>query len=485
MIKPEFALFMFLILLSMLLLSCNTKLKTGSLSGAVSLINDTGDAIFDPVDFSGVTIALYHPAKLDTTLVRIINEYPQIGVHISQETQFDHRNFQPLITTISDQNGSFLIPDIDPGKYIVAVLKEQWGIKYIFNVEVQEGDIFDLNQISLYPSTTYSAYIVDDTTFKSDHSYFVPTDATFIGSVSIEARAQIFVSSNCRVKFYGDVTTPVTTDMADAWKFITAKGIYSTTFTELGVDDYYTSIDFYGDQASIHSGIFRYSGSAISTICEQSDISRLIIQYCGAGLSISQGVATIADVIVTDCVNHGINVNSQSIDQTQISSSIITSMNNRGVTLSIPGTYIIDNCYFDSNYEAIKASNCSGTITHNVFNMNMVDIITYQVMIPTNISYNNFYNSGSIAIRPRRNAVVNNNNFFNTNGNFIWIRGPYPTYSEVMGDIDATLNYWAVSNVDDYLADATDNIDYPNEPCPHYVIYTPRRMSRITNAGIQ
>ena len=85
--------FVFCILLSFTLFSCSTSTKpeTGSLSGKVILVNDTGDPALDPVDYSGITVALYNLAYLDTTIVRINNQYPQIGVHINQETEFDHR----------------------------------------------------------------------------------------------------------------------------------------------------------------------------------------------------------------------------------------------------------------------------------------------------------------------------------------------------------------------------------------------------------
>ena len=36
----------------------------------------------DTTDFSGVTVSLYEPVELDTALVRINEEYPNIGVQI-------------------------------------------------------------------------------------------------------------------------------------------------------------------------------------------------------------------------------------------------------------------------------------------------------------------------------------------------------------------------------------------------------------------
>ena len=69
-------------ILLMTVVSCDktTKAKTGSLSGQVVLLNDTENPSLDPVDYSGITVALYELADLDTTVVRINQEYPNIGI---------------------------------------------------------------------------------------------------------------------------------------------------------------------------------------------------------------------------------------------------------------------------------------------------------------------------------------------------------------------------------------------------------------------
>ena len=67
--------------------SCSTNANKGTISGRVILFNDIPDLFIEnPMDFSGVTAALYKTAVLDTTLVRINQQYPQIGVQITQET---------------------------------------------------------------------------------------------------------------------------------------------------------------------------------------------------------------------------------------------------------------------------------------------------------------------------------------------------------------------------------------------------------------
>ena len=127
--------------------STSTKPETGSLSGKVILVNDTGDPALDPIDYSGITVALYNLAYLDTTIVRINNQYPQIGVHINQETEFDHRYQQPVAKTITNTDGSFKLTEIISGEYNLVYFKSGWGIRYEYNIVVNKGEnyIFDTN----------------------------------------------------------------------------------------------------------------------------------------------------------------------------------------------------------------------------------------------------------------------------------------------------------------------------------------------------
>lgn len=128
--KDRFIMIICLLLPLLILTSC-IKPKTTSLSGTVLLENDTGDANLDPVDHAGVTIALYQPAQLDTTLTRINNEYPTTGVLISQETEFDHRLATPLKTALSGA---------DTNNYIwisLAGLKEMVQTQQMLNIELR------------------------------------------------------------------------------------------------------------------------------------------------------------------------------------------------------------------------------------------------------------------------------------------------------------------------------------------------------------
>jgi hypothetical protein len=465
---------------------CKTTPKLGSLIGTVTLLNDTGDSNYDPVDYSGVSVAIYQKAILDTTLVRLNDTYPQIGSPVCQQTDFDHRDSNPLYQTTTAGDGSFSIQDIEPGTYNVALLKENWGVRYYYEVEIQQDEKRNLGTVTLYPVLDYSATVLGETTFYSDHTYVVTDIANFISAVTIEPRARIYMAAGSSVKVFGEVHTSPSIDIRDAWKFLAEEGMYSTVPTSITSSEYYTSVEFYHSPVNLNNGVFFHVANNVATIADISELSNIVIRKCGAGLAIAQGTASINNLTVGDGINYGVNVNSMSSGQTVISNSIIKNMAD-GVKFNITGTFDVNNSYFQNNYNAVVAMSCTGSITHNCFYYNYFDVAQSMVPINTDISYNNFYLSRIYGVLPSKHALINNNNFYRTNGNFITIFAPGfpPNNSYVTSDLNATLNYWGVSNVDDYILDANDNASYPDDPCAFHVIYLPRRNGIVSSAGIQ
>ncbi len=141
MINKRFIPFFCFLLSAFLLLgiiSCSSPTETpkGSLTGTVNLEGLS--------DHSGITVVLYDLAYLDTTIIRINNQYPQIGVHINQHTEFDHRLQSSIKSTETLFDGSFELTKITTGTYNLVAQKENFGFKYLYEIEIAEGD----NEIS-------------------------------------------------------------------------------------------------------------------------------------------------------------------------------------------------------------------------------------------------------------------------------------------------------------------------------------------------
>lgn len=476
-------------LASLLIYGCDcTQPQTGSVSGKVTLSNESGNPENDPVDFAGVTIALYEPAQLDSTIARINGEHPQIGVIISQETEFDHRESAQVAQTISAADGSYSLPEVEPGTYNLVFLKDGWGFSYQYGIQVVAGEDNSDNDSVLYATAAIPATVLEPFTFASDRVYFITESTNFIQGVTLMPRATICIAAGAAVRFHGAVTTPAATSFNEAWKFVAARDIYSVTANKVAPEDYFGSLMFYQNGLEISNGIISQINAGVSFQSSFSTISNLLIIDCGSGLIFPQGNADINHVVIAnsyDDSSAGIDIQSGTSASSEIRNCIIAYMYD-GITLNTLCTYTIDNCYLQGNWHALMARYSGGDITHNAFNANAFDFLQYYVDTPTYVSFNNFFHSTQLTAKPWRVATLNNNNLYGTGGIFIsiWDQALYNN-TTVGQNIDATNNYWAVANIDAYILDAADNPQHPGEECPYYVIYNPKRSSPVPTAGIQ
>ena len=110
--------------------------ETGSLAGKVTLEGQT--------NHSGISVALYKLAELDTTILRYNREYPNVGFPISQATEFacppffgrDHRLGEVAAEAKTKQDGSFEIDGVEEGTYNLVAEKAGFGWKYLYPVSI-------------------------------------------------------------------------------------------------------------------------------------------------------------------------------------------------------------------------------------------------------------------------------------------------------------------------------------------------------------
>lgn len=470
--------------------SCILKPKTGILKGKVSLLNDSGDSIWDPVDFAGATVALYEPAVLDSTITRINREYPSIGVIISQATDFDHRYQEPVAETISAADGSFELKEIEPGTYNLAVFKEDWGIVYRYGIQIGKGESVELMDLELYPALSFGSAMVEPTIFKRDHTYLLPQDIIFVGPVTFEQGSRILVAPGQIVKIYGEVTCPHGDDMDQAWKMMSADGIYSTEKRGINAVDTISSIQFFGDEIKLNNGIFFQVNNSVLITSSDCELSNLMLRRGGSALSAADCNLKVSRVLassdVKNNVSWGIKATASFEVEMEVKNSVFKNLEH-AINLSGWGAFFVNNNYFHGNKRGTHIHNMHGSITHNAFELNNIDVYQYILYEPpTQIEYNNFYYSKSRSIYPLRVAKINNNNFYRTDWVFISIvTVTLPNNSCVIADLDARNNYWAVPNVRDFLEDASNNTGDPETDCPYYIIINPRRNIPVPNAGPQ
>ncbi|MFA6726211.1 MAG: right-handed parallel beta-helix repeat-containing protein [Candidatus Cloacimonadaceae bacterium] len=464
--------------------SCSTNADKGTISGIVMLVNDSDNPSLNPVDYAGVTVALYKTAVLDTTLVRINQQYPQIGVQITQETEFDHRNFNPLKVVSTDAEGKFSFPSLSAGNYNLVLWKTDWGIRYLCSVRAEEKENNNLGTIELYPATSYDSPLVNEPTiFKSDHSYFVLTDVNFMSSVEFQPRTQIFINPACMVKFYGAVTTPEFTSSRDMWKITTGKEIYSTSPVTMDMDSYYSAVNFYGDEINLRTGIVRYGSNGISTLnIDSNSVNYMVFKDCNDALTISHGDLGIRNIVVTNSKISGITYSSNIGEGgiLSIEKCILNNIAERGIYILWSNYYHITNIYFNNINFAIYIRGSNGLTYNNIFDNNYYYIYFYKDCTYNEVTYNNFYKTSMGLYLIGNINNINNNNFYGPIKYYIMdITKNISPYSSVSADVNATNNYWLVDDISQYLADAEDD-----PRCPYHILYLPKLSNPVREAGI-
>jgi len=131
-----------LVLFVLFVVSCSkspTDSRTGTLTGTVLLEGQT--------NHSGITVALYKLAELDTTILRYNLEYPNVGFPISQATEFDHWLGEVVAESKTNSEGSFKIENVPEGIYNFVTQKQGIGWKYIFNIHLDSGSMISLNKL--------------------------------------------------------------------------------------------------------------------------------------------------------------------------------------------------------------------------------------------------------------------------------------------------------------------------------------------------
>lgn len=479
------------ILLALALISCNstTKPPTASLTGRVVLVNDTDNPALDPADFSGISVALYPLAVLDTTIVRLNQEYPQIGVIINQETEFNHRLLNPVKVLTTAADGNFSFSGITPGSYNLAILKTGWGYIYVPNLNLAEGGNtlpVGRSDVSLYPERQLPAAIETDYSFLSGRTYRVADDSVIMGNVTIHTGTSILIESGNRLDLYGNVSS---SGSSGYWKVSTAEEMYTTTKA-----DSLPRFDSFGIKSlqglpQISRMICEYANNGVATNNQPISFSNSIIRNANASaLNLTSEAAEIQRLLVYNNPYKGITA----YVKAHIEKSLF--VNNHESCMLHQAKATVEDSYFYGSYLGIRSFLNPQEIRHNSFDKNDVAIAP-SASSPA-IEYNDFYdnqrdielNRGGVATDPGYcNPYIQRNNFYG-NKFYIHLRGVNSVYAD--GYIPFTgvntnqhypNNYWKSSNLVDHIFDS----NYPGSGVAYTVNYTPRSAVPVQGTGIR
>lgn len=471
------AIWILLLIAGLALSGCNgSNTLKGSVTGRVVLVNDSGDPGQDPVDYSGITVAIYRPAVIDSTLVRLNQLHPNIGVIYDQNTYFDHRLLSPVAVVTSGPTGEFELKNIPIGKYNLVFTSEDWSLRYLTDLDIAEDKSTSIGDVELLRKQVLAGAITQDQVFKANKQYLITDNVSCIGNVTLEPNCLITPLAGKIIKFYGNVNMVSNFGEGDYWRYTSAYGLTGVAPVEIAPDKYAAGMMFYVQPLELSHGLVSYSDFGLSIECPTADLSDISCMNVTYGMFLSQCRLTASNLSLVKASSYGLSTQTVE-DLITINRSLVVKCSD-GISLS-GGTFLVTNTYFQDNYAAFRPFENTGTVQNCNFALNYYDI--YQYRSSCYVYYNDFYHCRRQSLQPRNFAQSNNNNYYKTDGYFIDVRGV-----SMAADLDAKNNYWGVSNIDQYLNDALDNDAFPDEPpCNRYVIYLPKRSVRIATAGIQ
>lgn len=460
-----------MLIILLLFASCDssTKPKYAELSGVVSLVNDTNNPNNDPVDFSGVSIALYALATPDSTLNRIHIEYPGIGCEINQKVLFDHRFETPLLSVTTESNGVFNIERISPGVYNLVISKAGWGWRYIYSVLIGKAGDQTKIDIQLYPETQVSSYHGSLFLMKENHHYLL-TDTAYFEELEMQSGAWI------RMKKYADLHV--------INSIISPQVNYGFVVQEIDEDLRTSSISLpNATQDDISHLVFRDLYNALSKSGGQISISDCAFINCSSMINVTQAVLDVHKSLYID--RHGIGL-SLACDGTEvdISENIIIS----GLTGVLLRTYslgVIENNYIHAPTALRLDAGSTTLVQNNCLESSNKCLLVKQADL-VSIKNNKMYGYDGVyleSISLTANHVITGNNLYSQNLYLNASLQMNPAYAAMI--FNAGNNYFHRESLDLILQHIKDANDY--DVAERWVLtfnIDPIATTPFANAGI-
>lgn len=476
-----------------LLISCSesTKTERGNVSGYVILEDD------GVIDYSGITVALYNTVKLDTTIVRLNIDYPHIGVHISQETEFDHRLQDPIKTEATNPDGSFILRNVPAGQYNFVAHKEGWGFLYKHSISItgKTIDISDLvSPLQLYPEIIVDSHIFDEFVCEPYRHYIFEDNTVFHQSshLVIYPQAYLRIKSRGNVSVFGSLT--INQEPGKYFRLTSNDGFDTRNATEIGNYASFTiepTAEFL--YQTVSGGIFSFGNYTLVNRIDDITVTNSIFSGLYAGCFFEQvDNITVTKSLFRDTkaagqasiifghANHGIIEDNIYIDNKigiqfnigtnfKVANSYFVNNEQYGILNWYDSDNIVLNCVFLSNNTGIgNGSRSYIDVKYSIFNTRtgLYNLrLGYQWAWPT-VNFSSF-NCSSY-------AVITKANFHGAGG---------------IRYFDVTNNYWSTTNPEEIKQQIWDR-NNENEDNPDYgsllgiFVYEPFLNQPNANVGI-
>jgi len=461
--RPYYGFILFLVifnLASLILFSCSkngteSNDNTITVSGKVTLEGQS--------DHSGVTVRLYKPVTLDTALVRINRQYPNIGVQISQETEFDHREQTASYSTTTNASGDWRIEKVEKGSYNVVAEKNGFGWGYVLDLPAGNASTMQLNSEKPYSGTYNSQNLVFENDFiriNGNTLFDQNSQITFRGNNYI-----VFNSNQLNLIFQGGVNF----QNSLALFLLTANDNVNCRFIiennnnlqikNITVQDGLEVI-IRNSKVDLRNSIFyNPEDIALRVSIGSGNISNCLMRNSKAGLNLDQ-IVYIANEkniyfqnqgdVYTDFIDSSLFKNNMFYDSDLNLDLVSTNSNiqnnefyksEQNISIADVSDISVDNNHFKGNTNNIRLN----SVSHQFF---VVDFLAKQ------------------------------NNFIETNNYIIFVAAAAPR----LDTLYAINNYWGTPNESTIQEKIYDGHDISSDK---YVIYSPFLLTEVASAGIK
>ncbi len=485
----------------------NTGPQTGTLSGTINLEGQS--------DHSGIIIGIYKLAELDPDIVEANQKWPHIGVIINQMTEFDHRFGTLIKTGETDASGYFEIKDIPTGVYNVVAIKDSFGFRYIYNVQINDGNnelsaknkdkrskiksenstdvlnlsslVFDLNNrtsdLTLFPETTISSDISTPTTFLSHHHYIIEQDIIVDDELIIQPGAVVRLNEGKEITSYGTFNA-----VGEYENFIwfTKNDGFSENLSTIEPDSNYiwdrVALEPYS-QAQVQWCKFDWANIGLLNHVNGFEISDCIFRESNCGFKAEDVDSTFcSNLLCRDILNESeAAIYFYQVANGLIEKNVMHDCEN-GMIIKDESSPEVNNNYISNCNNGVDISHGSSSDIHN----NEISCFDYSIYIAhysdSIIEKNNFNSKIGIRIYNfgDRQSEIHNNNL-NCSKYAIELKADYCT--PIYYNINAENNYYYTNNENEIEKILYDKYD-GNQYIEGEVFYIPFLTQEYPYAGI-
>lgn len=485
------AIMVFILLLVVSACDKSTTQQSGTVSGRVELLNDSGNPDLEPIDFSGIRVSLYELAKVDSLVQNAKSVFNSGGFPLTQNSEFDHREQSEVLFTTTNPDGSFVIPSVPYGVYNLVVSKEGWGYRYLYNITLNSKELnvtqyVDNNgELQLYPELIISGAVDESIEIKNWHHLVISGDATFtsIGSLIIGENGFIRIEPGKKLDVIGQFQA--IGSQGNMFR-VTSNVISFVKSVNNSTSDSYLSFNIDSSTQVTNSKIAWGNFGPAQVAFAVSNTPNIGFEKCrftsnNDGLLGSVcGSVSVKESYFSGltALNNGVHL--YMVNDGDIQGNLFVG-SRAGILLEeyCPQS-IEDNVYVNNEY-GIEMFNSDPSIRYNYFRKNnygirltgpISPIVEYNYIDSDTsiiIGYNGYYPNAIPSIH-YNNMVAETNFFYLRAANYI--------------DIDAQNNYYYTTSIPEIEQKIYDKYDYPEnlQFQVSQILYSPFSMNKVSGA---